>query len=158
MGTPDPPSTDDRAISAPKYDRPARRSEVDALITECRPGMSIRAIERETGLSEGALGHHLKKGQRGKVPALAIMERFARALGTSLERVSKAFAADSYIPVGVDLPPDEEDLINFYRQLSPAGKRLLLCQVAVQVQCEHEEQRAARKPGRTLPPSPDTVA
>ncbi|GAA2657946.1 MULTISPECIES: hypothetical protein [Actinosynnema] len=147
MGTTGPTSEDD-AISAPKHNEPVRRSQVDALIAECKPGASIRRIEREAGLAEGALGHQLKRGQRGRIPSLAIMERFASALETDLERVSSAFAADSHIPIGVELPPEEEALVALFRQLTPAGRRLLVRQAAVIVECERDEQRAHRV-GRT---------
>jgi len=117
-----------------------REYALDALIARKKPGVSIRQIERDAGLTEGALAHHLKTAQRGAIPRLKTMERFAEAIGADFTEVSKAFAADSFVAPDSSsvLTKDEREVLELYRQLSEAHKGL------VRVQLEAAVEYAAR--------------
>lgn len=138
------------ADTTPPGDSPRTAYAVDALIANARPGMSVRQIERDAGLKEGALGHYLKPAQRGNIPKIKVIERFATALDVDFEKVADAFAADSYVPgrTGPD-GDDEHELLALYRSLPPVERPLARRLLRSLVQ-EHTERlrSAAGKPER----------
>jgi transcriptional regulator with XRE-family HTH domain len=110
---------------------PAHDSPLDALIERHSRGRSLREIERDNELSEGALSHFLKPSQRGRWPRLPVLERFAAALNASLPEVSRAFAAELGIDLDDDLTPTERQLIAHFRALDQPVRSLMLDFVAL---------------------------
>jgi transcriptional regulator with XRE-family HTH domain len=95
-------------------------------------GRTIKHLERESGLKEGALGNYLRPAKRdpgSKIPSAEVMIRFAAAFGAPLEEVSQAFIQDwvneSGIPVGpgdAACTADEAELLENYRALDARDK------------------------------------
>lgn len=109
-----------------------RRSALDALIADKCPGMTVRDIERRAGLKEGNLGHYLKTPQRGEIPRLRVMERFAHALNTSITEVSRAFAADSRLALDDGPAPmtgEEIELLALFRRLDDTHRPMAVALV-----------------------------
>lgn len=100
-------------------------SPVDALIERYSRGRSIREIERDNNLREGSLSHFLKPSQRGKWQKLAVLERFADALGASLNEVSRAFSVEAGVDLDDDLTPTERSLITHFRALDEPVRSLV---------------------------------
>ncbi len=117
------------------------QSHIDALIAKYANGRSIKEMERQHGLPEGALGNHLKPSQRGRFPRLPIQERFADALGAPLREVSNAFAADSKVGIleADPLPPHAKRLVDDYVELDDSHQAL----ARTVVRAILEQQRAA---------------
>lgn len=73
---------------------------VRQLMLKYRPGMSIRQIEQDHGLSENQLGYYLKPGSRVlRVPTVATLNDLARALDCDPEMLFVAFSVDLGYPV-----------------------------------------------------------
>ncbi|ONI87342.1 hypothetical protein ALI22I_23255 [Saccharothrix sp. ALI-22-I] len=147
------------ADTTPPGDSPRPAYAVDALIAKAKPGRSVRQIERDADLREGALGHYLKPAQRGKIPKIKVIERFAAALDVDFEEMADAFAADSYIPgrTGPD-SDDEHELVTLYRSL-PATERPLarrLLRTLVQEHTERLRQVSGRPERRADVPTTTT--
>lgn len=103
-------------------------SHVDALIERYARGRSIKQIERENNLPEGALSRTLRPSQRGKFPRYETQKRFADALSAPLDEVSEAFGRDSdssYLGTG-GLTTYERDLLAETRRLNHDQRAMLL--------------------------------
>jgi transcriptional regulator with XRE-family HTH domain len=111
---------------------------VDALVLECGGGRSVRQIERDAGVSQGNLHRYLggSGSRRGTYPTLDTIETIAKALGTSVNRVSRALAEEAGIPElhAGDPPPavthDERQLLEHLRRMPQQYQALILHQVA----------------------------
>lgn len=125
---------------------PAEDSPLDALIERHSRGRSIREIERDNDLREGALSHFLKPSQRGRWPQLAVLERFAAALGASLTEVSRAFSAEAGVDLDDDLTPTERQLIAHFRTLDEPVRSL----VADFVEMAAERARRSAKSSQSV--------
>lgn len=140
-GTPDQGAA--RRRRGPASARKAQMTEyqqpLDALVARYANGRSVREIERQNGLAEGALSNFFKLDKRGKIPRLHIMERFASALGASITEVSRAFAAESGVGLD-DLSDDERDLIERYRTLPKPTQELMLTFVTLAAQQQGQPQ------------------
>ncbi|CRK55462.1 hypothetical protein [Alloactinosynnema sp. L-07] len=101
-------------------------THVDLLISKYANGRSIAEIERENGLTAGALGHHLKPSQRGGAPKFEVLMRFVAALDAPLREVSSAFFADAGAAMdgGEPLPPRAVRLTEQYLGLDPTRRRI----------------------------------
>lgn len=112
-----------------------RESAVNALIARKQPGRSIRRIEREAGLTEGTLAHHLKSHRRGRMPHPRTMQRFADAIGAHVTEVAKAFAIDSNLAADTSalLTNDEQELMDLYRRLPDQQQGLFRAQLDAHV-------------------------
>ncbi|WNV82242.1 hypothetical protein [Umezawaea sp. Da 62-37] len=113
-----------------------REYALDTLIARKKPGVSIRQIERDAGLPAGSLAHHLKTAQRGAIPRITTMQRFADAIGADFTEVSKAFAADSFVAPDSSsvITKDEREILDLYRQLSEVHKGLVRVQLEAAVE------------------------
>jgi hypothetical protein len=101
-------------------------SHVWALVRS--DGRSVKQIERDAGLGEGAIAYYLKPSSPDRtmrLPKLNVMERFAEALGQDFEAVSRAFIRDAGIPSGEEFTPDEVQMIHRYRALPEADQARL---------------------------------
>ncbi len=116
---------------------------VDALIARYTDGRSVREIERANGLPEGSLSNFLKPSSRGKVPKLHVMQRFAVALGATLDEVSIAFGQEHGVAL-VALANDELELVETYRLLPQATKDLMRGCVALAATQQQEAQAAEK--------------
>jgi hypothetical protein len=113
-------------MTSPEY-----KSHVDRLVKRCAGKKSVKELEREHNLAEGALSNHITptRGADGelKIAKIAIMERFAKVLGRPFDEVSQAFMLDAGLTVGPgDVPtPEEAELLDCYRTLGAADKARL---------------------------------
>jgi hypothetical protein len=110
-------------MTAPK----PSQSHVERLVRRYAGTTPVKQLERDNGLSEGALSNHISPSKRDGSPRIArvaVMERFAKVLGAPLGEVSQAFVLDAGLTIdAVDVPtPDEADLLDAYRALGPADK------------------------------------
>ncbi|MBP2479125.1 transcriptional regulator with XRE-family HTH domain [Crossiella equi] len=109
----------------------ADQSPVDALRirytrSEQHPnGKPVREIERDRGLTEGALANARKRARAGKVPTLVAMERWAAALGAPLDEVSRAFALECGVDLAAELSAEEDQLVADYRALPEGEQRMI---------------------------------
>ena len=102
-------------------------THLQRLVKRYANGRTIKQLEREARLKEGALGNYLRPAKRdpgSKIPSAEVMIRFAGALDAPLEEVSQAFIQDwvneSGIPVGpgaAACTAAEADLLENYRAL-----------------------------------------
>lgn len=99
-------------------------SHVEQLVARYARGRSVREIERDNNLSQGALANFLKPSRGRGLAHISVMERFASALGVTLKEASQAFVRDAGL--GDDAYTDEEvELINSYRALEPEDQERL---------------------------------
>ncbi len=119
-------------------------SPLNELIQRYCRGRSVREIERDNGLREGSLSHFLKPSQRGRWPQLAVLERFAAALGAPLTEVSRAFAAESGVDLDDDLTATERQLITHFRALDDSVQAFVLDLVAKAAERAHEPAPARK--------------
>lgn len=113
---------------------------VDTLIARYAKGRSVRELERANGLPEGSLSNSLKPSNRGKIPKLHVMQRFAEVLETSLDEVSIAFGKEAGVAL-VALANDEIELVETYRLLPQSTKNLMRGCVALAA-VQHQEAQA----------------
>ena len=118
------------------------------LVLRHAGGRSIKEIERANGLNEGALGYYLKPSSPGRkhlVPRLDVMERFATALGASLDEVSQAFVRDAGLRGGNDdYTAQECELLHRFRGLHEVDQARLLAIVDVFEQHQHRNAEDVR--------------
>lgn len=102
------------------------------LIEQAKPGMSVRRICQEGGVSHQKLQHHLSGSKRGKrMPEREVLDDWTRVLETEYPRVLRAFllAYDYDGAEPTELTTSERDLLDSYRQLDPQQQRLALALV-----------------------------
>lgn len=93
-------------------------SHVEQLVARYAAGRSVKQIERDANLTQGALANFLKPSRGRGLVRIQVMERFAEALGAPMKEVSHAFVRDAGL--GDDTYTAEEiEVINCYRALGP---------------------------------------
>ncbi|MBP2320460.1 hypothetical protein JOF56_000845 [Kibdelosporangium banguiense] len=111
---------------------PPARKHVAALVEKYGAGRSVRQIEADNNLKQGALSHYVNPNHEATTLRLDVLQRFEKALGAPLEEVSAAFARDYEIPLsGPQLDPDEVELLDDYRAVPPEFRACLRKMVAV---------------------------
>jgi hypothetical protein len=112
----------DPGISTPE--RPF--THVAELLRTYKPGYSVRQIEREAGLKEGALKNYFKPSTApSRMPASDVIKRFAHAIGARVEDTARAFASDVDIPLDIpELTSCEHEHLAAFRALPPDMQRV----------------------------------
>lgn len=101
-----------------------KQSHVEQLVARYARGRSVREIERDNNLTQGALANFLKPSRGRGLVHIQVMERFANALGVTLKEASQAFVWDAGL--GDDAYTDEEvELVSSYRALNPEDQERL---------------------------------
>lgn len=91
---------------------------VRQLLTKHRPGVSIRQVEKDHGLSPNLLGYWLKPGSHVvRIPSVPTLIEIARALDCAPEILFVAFALDLGYPV------PEADRKAFARAVASRSRR-----------------------------------
>lgn len=105
-----------------------RNKHVAALVARYCGNRSIRQIEADNGLKQGRLQHYLSPNYTATTTVrLDAIELVKQVTGATIEEVSRAFALDSDIPItGLELEPDELELLDNYRALSPSLQQAVL--------------------------------
>lgn len=123
----------------------SRETHIGRLVRKYAGGRSIRSIERDNNLPHDSLSRYVRGKWDHRSLNLDVMERLAAALGASIDEVSEAFALDSEFPVhGRPLKVEEANLLDFYNELTPEGRIVLLAM--------------AKTLRNTLPQSPETAS
>lgn len=98
---------------------------VRALLDECRPGVSVRQLERAAGLPRTRIAYYLDPTTPlDRMPPLDLCKDVASAAGCDLVRVVEAFAADIGYPWGQPAEdPEERALLRRFRTMTPDDQR-----------------------------------
>lgn len=97
------------------------------LIKKYAAGRSYREIDREHGLGRDYVGRYARGDWDTRKLNLDVIDNLAKALGTTVDEVSEAFALDMEFPInGRQLQVDHVDLLDSYEALSTEGRIALM--------------------------------
>jgi len=124
--------------------------ELSRLIERLHPGVAVRRLEEDAGLPTDRIQHWLKPGTAvNRIPPPDAIFDIARALSCTATEVAHAFNDSLPRPLPLrDLPPDEQTLLDRFRQLSTHDRASLLAIAQTLVASSQNTDAAQAQPRR----------